>query len=75
MPQAKAKATAKRGAIVHDLVANDLFAEEPPEEMLTASSGTESDWRGLASGSITKKLSSEAIVDNLLEKIRSNPES
>ena len=75
VPQAKAKAAAKRGPIVHALVANDLVAEEPPEEMLAASSGTESDWKGLTSSLVTKKLSYETRVDNLLEKIRSNPES
>ena len=53
-PQAKAKAAANRGPTVPDLVANALFAEEPPEEMLTASSGTTSDWRGLTSGLVTK---------------------
>jgi hypothetical protein len=75
-PEAKAKAAAKRGPIVHDLVANDLVAaEEPPEEMFTASSGNESSWRGSASGLVTKKLSFKTVIDNLLEKIRSNPES
>ena len=69
VPEAKAKAAAKRGPIVHDLVANDLVAaEEPPEEMFTASSGNESDWRGSTSGFVTKKLSSKSIIDNLLEK-------
>jgi O-methyltransferase involved in polyketide biosynthesis len=43
VPEAKAKAAAKRGPIVHDLVANDLVAEEAPFEMFTASSGTKSD--------------------------------
>ena len=76
VPEAKAKAAVKRGPIVHDLVANDLVAaEEPPEEMFTASSGTESSWRGSTSGLLTKKLSSKTVVDNLSEKIRSNPES
>jgi len=76
VPEAKAKAAAKRGPIVHDLVANDLVAaEEPLEEMFTASSGTESSWRGSTSGLVTKKLSSKTVVDNLLEKIRSNPGS
>ena len=69
VPEAKAKAAAKRGPIVHDLVANDLVAaEEPPEEMFTASSGNESSWRGSTSGLVTKKLSSKSVVDNLLEK-------
>jgi len=70
VPEAKAKAAVKRGPIVHDLIANDLVAaEEPLEEMLTASSGTESSWRGSTSGLVTKKLSSKTVVDNLLEKI------
>jgi hypothetical protein len=76
VPEAKAKAAAKRGPIVHDLVANDLVAaEEPLEEMFTASSGTESSWRGSTSGLVTKKLSSKTVIDNLLEKIRRIPES
>ena len=48
-PEARPKATAMRGPIVHDLVANDLVAEEVLSEMFTASSGTESDWRGSTS--------------------------
>ena len=76
VPQAKAKAAAKRGPIVHDLVANDLVAaEEPLEEMFTASSGNESSWSGSTSGLVTKKLSSKTVIDNLLEKIRRIPES
>jgi len=76
VPEAKAKAAVKRGPIVHNLVANDLrAAEEPPEEMFTASSGSESSWRGSTSGLVTKKLSSKTVIDNLLEKIRRIPES
>ena len=76
IPEAKAKAAVKRRPIVHDLVADDLVAaEEPPEEMFTASSGTESSWRGSTSGLVTKKLSSKTVIDNLLEKIRRIPES
>jgi len=74
--EAEAKAAVKRGPIVHNLVANDLrAAEEPPEEMFTASSGSESSWRGSTSGLVTKKLSSKTVIDNLLEKIRRIPES
>jgi hypothetical protein len=55
LTEARAKAAAKRGPIVHDLVANDLVAaEEPPEEMFTASSGNESSWRGSASSLVIK---------------------
>ena len=43
--------------------------------MFTASSGNESSGRGSTSGLVTKKLSSKTVVDNLLEKIRSDPES
>ena len=69
IPEAQAKAAVKRGPIVHDLIATDLVAaEEPPEEMFTASSGNESSWRGSTSGLVTKKLSSKTVVDNLLEK-------
>ena len=55
IPEAQAEEAAIRGPIVHDLVANDLEAEEPPEEMFSASSGTESSWRGSTSGLVTKK--------------------
>ena len=75
VPEARAKAAAKRGPIVHDLVANDLVAEEVPSEMFTASSGTESDWRGSTSDLITKKLGSRTIISNLLERIHNTPES
>ena len=75
VPEARAKAAAKRGPIVHDLVANDLVAEEVPSEMFTASSGAESDWRGSTSDLVTRNLGSRTIISNLLERMNNTPEA
>ena len=56
VPEAKAKAAVKRGPRIHGLIANDLFVEEPPEEMLASSSETESSRQGSLASVATRQM-------------------
>ena len=69
VPEARAKAAAKRGPIVHELVANDLVAEEDePLELISDASELEGKWRGVMSAYTYRKLEAPTVISSLLKR-------